>query len=512
MLQRQVSVTLHRMTFAIAFAAYTAVIIGIGVFSARYARRSDEDYFLAGRSLGPWVASLSASASSESGWVTIGLVGWAFQSGVSAYWIIPGCLVGFFFNWFVIAPRLCDRARYVNALTIPDFFAYSFGERLPVLRLLSVVVILTAMWLYVAAQFAAAGTAFSAAFEQVDYFTGVLLGAGIVLAYVVLGGFRAACWTDFLQGLIMVGTLVIFPLWLVLIHGGFDFLLPALESADPALTRFVPERSGLALVGFLLGSGALGINFGYPGQPHVLVRFMALRERRFARIGGIVAMSWGALVLWGAVTIGLLLRALVSDAANMESWLAPMDADLAAGASNAGETGLVLAAKNLLPGVFSGMVLAAVLAAICSTADSQLVVAASSGANDVYARLIDHSRRAAHLVVNRTIVAALGIGAVLLVIDREVQVYTYVLTYGWAVLGASFGPQLILLLLWRRATYAGCIAGMITGFATALIWPQVYDAKATGVEAYNLVVAFNAALVVNLLVSFATTPSAAAKR
>jgi len=504
------------MSFAIAFAAYTAIIIGVGLYSARYAKRSDEDYFLAGRSLGPWVASLSASASSESGWVTIGLVGWAFQSGVNAYWIIPGCLVGFFFNWFVIAPRLCDRARDVNALTIPDFFAFSFAERVPLLRLLSVIVILTAMWLYVAAQFAAAGTAFSAAFDQLDYFWGVLIGAGIVLAYVVLGGFRAACWTDFLQGVVMVGTLVIFPLGLMLTSGGYDFVFSRLNEADPALTQFVPSHTGLALVGFLLGSGALGINFGYPGQPHVLIRFMALNDRKSARIGGVIAMTWGALVLWGAVTIGLILRAMISGEVDpSQPWLGGLAGELESGATNAGETGLVLAARHLLPGVISGMVLAAVLAAICSTADSQLVVAASSGANDVYARLIDHSRRAAHLVVNRTIVAVLGVGAVLMVIDREVQVYTYVLTYGWAVLGAAFGPQMILLLLWKRATYAGCLAGMLAGFAAALIWPNVYDGAATGGQVYNLVLAFTIAMIVNVGVSVITPaerqPSASAE-
>lgn len=489
------------MAFALSFAVYTLLIVAVGVYSARYARDSNEDYFLAGRSLGPWVAALSASASSESGWVTLGLVGWAFTGGMSAYWIIPGCLFGFFFNWFVIAGRLRTRSGDLGATTLPDFFALSFGERRPIVRTLSVIVIFVAMMLYVAAQFAAAGHAFQTSFDALDYRVGVVIGAVIVLAYTVLGGFRAACWTDFVQGLIMIGTLIIFPAWLLFSYGGYGFIHEQLGSTPETagLLRFTPERAGLAFVGFLLGSGALGINFGYPGQPHVLVRFMALRDPKEARIGGIVSMVWASGVYWGAVTVGLLLRAL-TEGGGLE-WTAPLAADLAAGTSGAGEQGLVLAARELLPGVISGMVLAAVLAAICSTADSQLVVAGSATANDLYARLFRHDRPLHNMLVNRASIFVIGIIAALLVFDTRVQVYTYVLTYGWAILGASFGPQLILLLFWKRASYAGCVAGMLTGFIVAIVWQQVYDAGVTGIEIYNLPFAFLCALIVNVAVS-----------
>ncbi|MBU0717376.1 MAG: sodium/proline symporter, partial [Planctomycetes bacterium] len=271
--------SLNTTVVAASFAVYTLVIVAVGIYSARYARRSDEDFFLAGRSLGGWLAALSASASSESGWVTLGLVGWAFASGVSAYWIIPGCLLGFLFNWFVLAGRLRDRSIALDALTIPDFFAFNFRERIPLLRTLSVIVILVAMLLYVAAQLAAAGKAFSASFGGVDYKIGVLIGAVVVLLYTVIGGFRAVCWTDFLQALLMVGTLVLFPVYLLATVGGYGFIVGELQSEDPELMQFVPSKAGMALIGFLLGHGALGINFGYPGQPHVLVRFMALKDR-----------------------------------------------------------------------------------------------------------------------------------------------------------------------------------------------------------------------------------------
>ncbi len=517
--------------FAVSFAVYTLAIVAIGVYSARFAKRSDEDYFLAGRKLGPWVAALSASASSESGWVTLGLVGMAFRTGMAAYWIVPGVLLGFIFNWFVIAGPMQDRSKSLGALTLPDFFSKHFNERVPVVRLLSVVVILTAMWLYVAAQFSAAGDAFDAAFDNIDYRVGVLIGAGIVLAYTVIGGFRAACWTDFVQGLLMVGVLVIFPIYLLVHIGGFDFVQQQLMSidaqrasaGDASMLSLWPDKTGAALIGFLLGSGALGINFGFAGQPHVLVRFMALRRRKDAIIGGFIAVTWAAMIIWGAVTIGIIVRAMTQGGA-------PWTSDLAAqiGADGAGQTGLVLAAKHMLPGVLSGVVLAAVLAAICSTADSQLIVAASAGANDVYAQLFARGRKKAHMLVNRLVVLGLGIGAVLLVIWGSKDVYTFVLEYGWAILGASFGPQLILVLLWKRATYAGCIAGMVTGFGVAGLW-QMLDplgrlAKANpaeslwpdvtaslqnalaGVEIYNLPLAFVCALLVNIVVSLLTKP------
>lgn len=486
------------LVFAVSFAVYTLGIIGVGVYASRFARESDEDYFLAGRSLNGWVAALSASASSESGWVTVGLVGMAYTNGFSAYWIMPGCLFGFLFNWFVIAGRMRDRAGELNALTLPDMFSFHFKERVPVLRVMSVVVILVAMAMYVAAQFAAAGKAFEAAFPAVNYQAGVLIGVSIVLAYTVFGGFRAVCWTDFLQALLMVGTLVIFPLYLFATHGGYGFLADNLSAANPEMREVIPSasrNSSMAILGFLLGSNAMGINFGYPGQPHVLVRFMALKSRKEAIVGGVVSATWGMLVLWGAVTIGLMAAALTNEGVAWTSQLA---------GENGGENGLVVSAANLLPPVLSGLVLAAVLSAICSTADSQLVVAASSAANDIYARLIDERKSGSHALINRTTVFVLGILAGGMVFSKNVSVYEYVTSYGWAIMGAAFGPQLLLMLLWRRATWAGCVAGMFSGFGVALLWKLVLDNKVFGVEAYNLTVAFIAALIVNVVVSLVT--------
>ena len=486
--------------FAISFILYTIGIVVIGLLAARNAGDNDEAYFLGGRKLGPWVGALSASASSESGWLTIGLVGWAFTSGASAYWILPGVLVGYLFNWLVLAGPLREQSAKLNAITLPDYLSMRFGEgeggRPPILRILAVVVILLAMWLYVAAQFAAAGKAFNAAFDM-PYQVGLVTGAGIVLFYTVIGGFRAACWTDFAQAIVMFIALVLFPAWAVFTTGGWSGMTETLAGNESgSLMTFWPEQTGMAFIGFLFGSGALGINFGYPGQPHVLVRFLALRSRKEAIPGAVIAFTWGILVLWGAVTLGLLARAMTIEGAE---WTGPLADQLAAEAAGAGETGLVLAAQGMLPGVLSGMVLAAVLAAICSTADSQLVVAASAAASDIYGRLI--RKGSSGVWVNRLTVLLLGVAAVFLVLDPDVQVFDFVLTYGWAVLGASFGPQILLALFWRRASWAGAIAGIVAGAVTALAWKMGMGNAVGEVEVYNLPLAFCVALLVNVVVS-----------
>lgn len=527
-----------------AFALYTVAIVALGLYASKFAARSDEDYFLAGRSLNRWVAALSASASSESGWVTLGLVGIGFGAGVQGYWVIPGCLLGYIFNWFILAGPLHDQARKLNALTLPDFLCKRFGrssDTLPLVRIVAVVVILAAMMAYVAAQMAAAGKAFDillteagvedaapvaastdtgsapgatavtqphaegakpqsdgdSLFAYSNYKLGVLIGAVVVLLYTVTGGFRAVSWTDFLQALLMVGTLVVFPVYLLITYGGFGYLQThladyAYNGADPGhLLDFTGGHVGWALVGFVLGSHALGINFGYPGQPHVLVRFMALKRRAEARIAGFVAVLWGLLVYFGAVTVGLFAHAIIVDTG--AGWGAAIRAD--------GEVSLIVSAMELLPSVLAGLVLAAILAAICSTADSQLIVAASAVAHDIFAKLFSTDSKTAHMLANRGTVLALGLGAVLLVINRDVQIYQYVLTYGWAMLGAAFGPQMILAVLWKRASYAGCLAGMLTGFVVAIAWAELYDKSATGIEIYNLPVAFLAALIVNIFFS-----------
>ncbi len=479
-----------------AFVLYTAIIIGIGLFSGRRTKGESADYFLARRELGPWLSALSSGASGSSSWVAMGLVGLAFMSGVRAYWLIPGVLFGIGFNWIILAGPMRRRSEEIGAVTVPDLLAMHFGERWPILRLMSIGVILSAMFLYVAAQMAAAGQMFAEVFPAIPYRAGVAIGVAIVLAYTVFGGFRATCWTDMVQSAAMMLALVAMPIVILASGAAGEAPLRTLESADPALVAALPDATGVALIGFLFGSGALGINFGYPGQPHVLVRLMALKERKAIPAAAAIQLSWTVLIYAGAITTGLLARVASESGA---AWAAGID-------ESSRELSMIIAAEGLLPGAVAAFVLAAMVSAMASTADSQLIVAASAVSSDGYERLVSKGGSRLAPWINRAAVLGLGLGAGILVHDQQVTIYTYVLTYGWAILGASFGPQIALALLWKRNTYAGCVAGMATGFVTAIAWKQLSDREVIDLPFYNLTIAFLLAVFVNIAVSLATQP------
>ena len=436
------------VSVAVSFSLYTAAIVAVGLWAARAAGRSTAEYLLAGRGLGAWVTAVSASASSESGWVTLGLVGTAFSQGMAAFWVVPGCLLGYAFNWWVLARAVQRRVSAHEAYTFPDLLCSLFPGRTLAVRLASVAVIFTMMTTYVAAQFNAAGKALSAVFGM-DYTAGVLTGAAIVIVYTLSGGFRAVAWTDLVQGGLMCLALVFLPLLTVGRAGGWHAMVQALQAQDPALVGPAAGRKGLMLVGLI--TGWLGIGLGYPGQPHVVVRFMAARDARAIVRGRVVAMAWGLLVFTGAVVLGLSCRALFGHLPDAEQ-------------------ALPIAALRLLPGVLAGLMLAAVLAAICSTADSQLLVASSSLSHDLYARLTGRDLGSRHVVAaDRLAVALLGAGAALLALSADRVIFDFVL-YAWAGLGAALGPPLILGLFWKRATARGALAGMVTGLLTVILW------------------------------------------
>lgn len=476
------------------FSLYTLAVIAVGLFAGRRTQAESEDYFLAKRSLGPVLAALSSGASGSSAWVTMGLVGLAFTNGLRAYWLIPGVLIGISFNWFVLAGRMRARAEQLGAVTVPDLLSMHYGERTPILRLMSIGVILSAMFLYVSAQMAAAGQMFEYVFPGMPYQAGVVVGVTIVLTYTVSGGFRAACWTDMAQSCVMLIAFIAVPVALLSTGAGDSGVLTTLRDADPNLVAPFPDVTGVALIGFVLGSGALGINFGYPGQPHVLVRFMALKDRGAIVQGAAIQLTWTTLIYAGAITTGVLVRAAAIGGAD---WAVAID-------NETRELSMIIAARELMPAAMAAFVLAAMVSAMASTADSQLIVAASAVSTDVYERLIGRGRTSIIPWLNRGAVLALGVGAGLLVIDKDVNIYTYVLTYGWAILGASFGPQIALALLWRRSTRAGCVAGMATGFVVAIAWKKLSDRGVIDLPFYNLTVAFVLSAIVHVGVSLLT--------
>ncbi len=465
----------------ISFSIYTLAIVSVGLWSAKYATDTSKDYLIAGKGLGAWVTSISASASSESGWVTLGLVGEAFNSGLGALWVIPGCLLGYLFNWFVMAKRIQKYSANGDSLTIPDILAERFSDRGKTIRIISVVIITVMMTTYVSAQLNAAGKALSAVFGT-GYVISVLIGAAIVLVYTISGGFRAVAWTDLVQGILMVIALVVLPVIVITKLGGFGAMFAKLSELDLVSGKsllMTPAAGSVGLFGLGYIIGQLGIGLGYPGQPHVLIRYMAAKDQKSLKKGAIIAMAWGTLVFSGAVFLGLACKAMFTTMGDAEQ-------------------ALPIISVQLLPGIFAGMMLAAVLAAICSTADSQLIVASSAISHDIFVRARGKALTQKQAVrIDRLWVAIIGIVAILFALTENRVIFEFVL-YAWAGLGAAFGPMFILGFLWKKSTSEGAIAGAVVGFLTVIIWRNVPALKAM---VYELVPAFILALAVNWAVS-----------
>lgn len=474
------------LTLIISFIAYTGAIVAIGMLSSRRSKQTTDDFVLANRELGPWVAALSASASAESGWVMLGLVGEAYLSGAAAFWIIPGIAAGYLFNWFVIAERLRKSTLASGAVTLPQYIMHRYGKNSQALRLISSVIIGLAMLAYVAAQMNAAGKAFEATFS-LSYLWGVLAGAIIILTYTITGGFRAICWTDVVQASFMVVALIGMPIILLSELGGFSNFVQQVGGSGSDLLSFSAGKVGMALFWFVIGS--LGIGLGYPGQPHVLSRFMAARDENSTRKGGSIALVWMIASYTGAVLFGIFAKVYFGDLADPEQ-------------------ALPLACGDLLPPVIGGFVIAAIVSAICSTADSQLIVVSSIISRDIvplFGKKTDQQSDQGAvfrkvLKADRWVLVILGVVAVMLAATKNRVIFDFVL-YAWSALGASFGPLVFLGLLWKRTNKAGAIAGMLTGLIVTVVWRETPALKGI---VYELVPAFVLATLAVVLVSLMT--------
>ncbi len=456
---------------------YMVLLLGVGYVSGRMTR-SREDFFLAGRSLGSWITAISSTASSESGWVVLGFVGMAFTEGVAALWTAPGCLLGYWMNLYLLAPRLRRETEKQNSLTLPDFLARKFDDNRGVIRIISVLIIFLSLGGYVAAQMTAVGKAM-AAILPVSYAQGVIFGGLVILLYTLMGGFRAVAYTDFIQGLIMVFALVAMPVIVLTKIGGYSSLLQHLSAIDPKLVTVTGGREGFAFFGF--AAGLLGIGLGYPGQPHVITRYMAASSEEKIRQSQIIAMIWGVLVFYGAGFLGLAGRVLAPNVQDSEQ-LFP------------------LLSKSLLHPIIAGVMLAAILSAIMSTVSSQLLVAASALGRDLLDEALGLVKSdKASLLAGRISVVALGLAAIAVAVG-DVRVVFWFVLFAWSGLGSAFGP-LILLSLWTGlVTRWGAVASMVVGFGVTIYW------KLSGLSdslVYELVPAFflagTAAIVVSIL-------------
>jgi sodium/proline symporter len=440
--------------------AYQLLMLGIGWWASKR-NRDSEDFYLGGRRMGGLVAALSASASSSSAWSLLGVSGAAFAWGLPAIWLIPATLTGFVINWYLVAPRLARQSRANGALTLTEFIAGPRGDpaRLTMLRL-GAGVILFSFTFYIAAQFQAAGTTFASVL-QVQQGTAIVIGAAVVLAYVWLGGFWAASVTDSVQGLLMAFSALLLPLLALVSVGGplplADSLLADGADARSAAGLWTGQATLPAAFGFVLG--LFGIGLGYPGQPHVVNRFMAIRDAAAIVQGRRIAVAWAAVIYTGMVLLGWCGRLLAGDLGDGEQVLFHM-------------------ATLLLPAVLAGVMVSAILSAIMSTADSQLLVAASSVSHDLRD---GRDAGAKGLAQARWVVLAVGAIAVLLAIAFPESIFNRVL-FAWQALAAAFGP-LLMVTLWRGPVApAWRIAALCSGFLLTVALSWTIDSPGDWVE------------------------------
>lgn len=406
------------------------------------------DFFLANRSLKAWVTAISSTASSESAWAVLGTVGLAYKDGLSAVWFFPGCILGYTLNWVFIADRLRKHSREEDALTVPDYLQTCFNDRTHLIRFISVVIIFVCMIAYVAAQFTAIGKTFDAIFG-IPHLASIPVGGTIIIFYTMMGGFRAVAWTDFVQGLIMVVGLAMLALVALVELGGFSEMIQKVNAVSPTTLTWMGDKTTAAFFGSMIGM--LGIGLGYPGQPHVITRYMAAKDSKTIKQGMWIALVWGTLIYSSAILLGICGRALFPGLVDPEH-LFPT------------------AAQNLLPIFFSALVLTSIFAAIMSTVSSQVIVAASAIAHDVYCKIICNSMNPKHiLTVSRVTVLAIGLVAMAVALTETRVIFWFVL-FAWSGLGASFGPIILFTIYSKKITREGAVAGMLTGFFTTIIW------------------------------------------
>lgn len=428
---------------AITLVVYKVLLVAIGVIANRRTKDA-ADYFLGGRALGPWVAAISASASSSSAWTLLGVSGAAYAWGLSAVWIFPACLGGFALNWYVLAPRLRASSRQSGALTVTDMLAGSeptaAARRI---RLLCTAIILLSLLAYVAAQFQGAGKTFTQTFG-LSTEAAVLLGAGIIVLYTLLGGFWAVSITDTLQGLVMALAAVLVPGAALIEVGGPGALLSALSQVEVAgYGSLTGTLAGPAGVGFVVG--LLGIGLGYPGQPHVVNRFMALRDDRAVKKARTIAIGWGVVMYTGMLVVGWCARLLLPELADKE-------------------VAFIELTRQLLPPVAAGVMIAAVLSAVMSTADSQLLVAASAVAHDLRPPGDDSTA----LGKTRAVVLGCSAVAVGLALFGSKEIFSQVL-FAWTAMGNAFGPLLLVRVLLGPVRPGASLAAIALGFSFSVL-------------------------------------------
>lgn len=499
----------------IAMVCYMAVVIGIGIYFAKRSNQSSEDYFLGGRSLGPWVTAMSAEASDMSGWLLMGLPGVAYWCGLSdAAWTSIGLALGTYINWLLVAKRLRRYSAVAgDAITLPDFFSNRFHEKKKVIMTLSALFILIFFTVYASSCFVTCGKLFSTLFGA-SYQSMMIAGAVFVVIYTFLGGFLAESASDFMQAVVMIFALTVILITGTLAAGGLQAVVDNAKNIPGFFTFFgiaspSVDANGIQQVangapvfgeagsyGFLTIISTLSWGLGYFGMPQVLLRFMAIRKTDELVRARRIATVWVVISLAAAVLIGLMGRAMFPVHETLNT---------ASGAENV----FIVLSRHLLPPLLAGLVMAGILAATISSSDSYLLIAASAVSLNIFKGILkkDASDKQV-MTMSRVILLLIAVAGVVIAMDENSVIFTIV-SFAWAGFGAVFGPIMLFSLFWKRTTQAGAVAGMVTGGVMVFLWKLVLKPLGGVFGIYELFPAFVLSCLVILVVSLLTpVPSA----
>ncbi|MFD1769167.1 sodium/proline symporter PutP [Sphingobacterium suaedae] len=477
----------------ISIGLYMVLMILIGLYSYRKSTSNSEEFLIGGRKMGAAVTALSAGAADMSGWLLMGLPGAMYLSGLSSAWIAIGLTIGAFLNYVLVAPRLrvyTEVAR--NAITLPVFFENRFHDKTQLLKLVSSVLILVFFTLYTSAGMVSGGRLFESAFGM-DYYTGLFATTFVVVLYTFLGGFLAVSLTDFVQGTIMVTALLIVPIVVVAQIGGLDTTLSIIDTKNSNYLNLLRGTTTVSVISLL----AWGL--GYFGQPHILVRFMAIEHVRDIRKARRIGISWMIFTVSGAMLVGLFGIAYLQkfDVETMVVFDASKEKS---------ETIFIYLARILFHPLIGGFLLSAILAAVMSTISSQLLVTSSSMTEDIYKTFFNkQATPQSMLFMSRLSVLIVAVVALVLSLNPQDSILNLV-GNAWAGFGAAFGPLIILSLLWKRTTALAGLLGMLVGGAVVLLWvylPHEYK------ELYEIIPGFLSSFLTIVVVSVITKPVSA---
>ncbi len=472
----------------IAFIAYFVIVLGVGIyFFLKSKDNGEKDYFLGGRNMGGLVAALSAGASDMSAWVLMGLPGAICILGLGQVWISIGLIIGTICAWIFVAPKLRRYAiKADDAITIPQYLSNRFKAKNNVLRITCAVIFVIAYCIYAASSISACGTLFNMLTGgAINKVWGMIIAAVVIGVYTLLGGFNAVCWTDFFQGMLMLGALLLLPIIAIFVINGDGFT--AVGTVITSENYFSLLSSGKfdyqSVVDIISG---LGWGFGYFGMPHIIVRYISIKNEREMRKSQIVGSAWTTIICIMASVVAVVAHQYFGDFINGDNK----------------EQVFILLARYLVPGVLSGVLISAVMAASMSTADSQLLASSSAFSSDIFKSTIKKNATDKEMLfVGRIAVVVVLAIALLIALLPGTGGIMGLVESAWAIFGAAFGPVIILSLYFRRLNYAGAVSSIITGFVVTVVWQYVF-APITGI--YEIIPGFILSLIVAIVVSLLT--------